>query len=137
MVRLVRRDTGEKIDVALKEAAARVAELLEQIQGDMLERARIERDASIKTAHCWEDFMTALSQGCMVLAPFCCEASWEKEVGVRSAAAGGGGGEDNVGMTGSAKALCIPLQQPEMPAGQKCFISGEAASKWVLFGRSY
>jgi len=76
----------------------------------------------------------------MALAPFCCTAEWEKEVGVRSGSAGDGGEDEdgqNVGLTGSAKALCIPLEQPEMPDGQLCFVSGEVAKKWVLFGRSY
>jgi hypothetical protein len=79
----------------------------------------------------------------MALAPFCCSPEWEKEVGVRSGGgvSSGDGGEEedgrNVGLTGSAKALCVPFEQPEMPDGQLCFVSGEVAKKWVLFGRSY
>jgi prolyl-tRNA synthetase len=37
----------------------------------------------------------------------------------------------------AAKTLCIPLEQPPLPEGTKCFISGKPAKKWVLWGRSY
>jgi prolyl-tRNA synthetase len=37
----------------------------------------------------------------------------------------------------AAKTLCIPFDQPELPAGTPCFISGKPAECWVLWGRSY
>ena len=36
-----------------------------------------------------------------------------------------------------AKTLCIPLDQPELPEGTKCFKSGKPAKNWALWGRSY
>ena len=42
---LVRRDTHEKITVSLDEIEAKVSELLDTIQSDMLERARAHRDS--------------------------------------------------------------------------------------------
>lgn len=36
-----------------------------------------------------------------------------------------------------AKTLCIPLEQPELPPGTKCFASGKDAKNWALWGRSY
>jgi hypothetical protein len=36
-----------------------------------------------------------------------------------------------------AKTLCIPLEQPELPPGTKCFVSGKPAKNWALWGRSY
>ena len=36
-----------------------------------------------------------------------------------------------------AKTLCIPLEQPDLPEGTKCFRSGKPAKNWVLWGRSY
>ncbi len=41
---LCRRDNREKIEVALDDLEAKAGELLEQIQTDMLERARAHRD---------------------------------------------------------------------------------------------
>ncbi len=39
--------------------------------------------------------------------------------------------------TAGAKTLCIPLEQPELPPGTKCFQSGKPAKNWALWGRSY
>ena len=36
-----------------------------------------------------------------------------------------------------AKTLCIPLEQPPLPEGTKCFASGKPAKNWALWGRSY
>lgn len=37
----------------------------------------------------------------------------------------------------AAKTLCIPFDQPDLPAGTPCFVSGQEAKCWVLWGRSY
>ena len=52
---LVRRDTHEKITVALAEIEEKVAELLETIQKDMLERARQHREEHTFDAHNMEE----------------------------------------------------------------------------------
>ena len=37
-----------------------------------------------------------------------------------------------------AKTLCIPFDQPEMPAGTMCFAAPDKpAKRWTLWGRSY
>ena len=33
--------------------------------------------------------------------------------------------------------LCIPFDQPDLPAGTLCFASGKPAKNWALWGRSY
>ena len=41
-------------------------------------------------------------------------------------------------LSGAIKTLCIPLEQPEMPRGQKCFFKKDMlAKRWCLMGRSY
>ncbi len=41
-------------------------------------------------------------------------------------------------LSGAIKTLCIPLEQPEMPAGTMCFHRKELpAKRWCLMGRSY
>ena len=52
---LVRRDTHEKITVAIDEIPAKVGELLETIQHDMFERAKAHRDAHTYDAHSLEE----------------------------------------------------------------------------------
>ena len=42
-------------------------------------------------------------------------------------------------LTGAAKSLCIPFDQPELPANTKCICAdcGCEAKNWTMFGRSY
>lgn len=40
-------------------------------------------------------------------------------------------------LTGSAKSLCIPFDQPDLPEGTVCVGCGSKAINWTLFGRSY
>ena len=40
-------------------------------------------------------------------------------------------------LTGAAKSLCVPFEQPALPEGAKCFACGKPAVNWTLFGRSY
>jgi len=44
--------------------------------------------------------------------------------------------EVGFGLSGSAKSLCIPLEQDDIH-NSKCFACGKEAQKWTLFGRSY
>ena len=47
-------------------------------------------------------------------------------------------GEDEKTSTSvAAKTLCIPFDQPELPAGTKCLVSDMDATCWILWGRSY
>ena len=58
----VRRDTREKIEIALDELEAKLPELLEQIQKDMFARAKAHRDAHIWDAHNYEEFTTIANE---------------------------------------------------------------------------
>ena len=53
---LVRRDTREKTFVSFEELETRTKELLDQIQTELLERAKAHRDAHIYDAHNYEEF---------------------------------------------------------------------------------
>jgi prolyl-tRNA synthetase len=81
----------------------------------------------METALDWEAFTAALDRRHMVLAPWADEEAVEEDVKKRSAGPGGAG----------AKTLCIPFEQPELPAGTRCFASGKPAVNWALWGRSY
>ncbi|CAI7806276.1 unnamed protein product, partial [Closterium sp. NIES-54] len=125
---LVRRDTGAKESAPWEGLGERVKALLATIHADMLARATKERDESIVKITQWEEFMPAIDARKMVLAPWCDEEAVEEDVRKRSAGAGEGG---------SAKTLCMPFEQPELPEGAICFASGKPAKKWALWGRSY
>mmetsp|Transcript_29974 Transcript_29974/g.96156 ORF Transcript_29974/g.96156 Transcript_29974/m.96156 type:complete len:100 (+) Transcript_29974:329-628(+) len=96
---------------------------------EMLVRATKERDGRITTITKWEEFTPALNNKHMVLAPWCEDKEseeWAKNKSSEESAEGG-----------AAKTLCIPFDQPPMPKGTKCFITGKPATRWTLFGRSY
>lgn len=124
---LVRRDTGTKEVVAWADLAGRVPALLDTIQAEMLASKQAAFDACLETATDWDGFMAALNRRHMVLAPWADEAAVEEDVRKRSSSA------DAMG----AKTLCIPLEQPPLPAGTACFASGKPAKNWALWGRSY
>lgn len=82
-MRLVRRDNGEKSDIAFTDAASVVAALLETIQDALLAAARRGRDEKMVTVTKWEDFVPALEKQCLVMTPFCDDREWEEKVKVR------------------------------------------------------
>lgn len=117
------------VQVAWDQLAARCEALCEQMQRDMLARATKARDACIETVLDWDGFVPALDRNHMVLTPWCEDTESEEEVKRRSGEASAEGG--------AAKTLCIPFEQPPMPPGTKCFITGRPATRWTLWGRSY
>ena len=157
-VMLVRRDTGAKESCAWGDLAARVPVLLEEIQGHLLAKARKERDERIEVVTKWDEFIPALDRGNMVLAPWCQlkeSEEWVKQQTKAAAEAGAAASQASVlsapadgeppmeegqkpALTGAAKTLCIPFNQPAMPENQLCFTgNGKAATAWCLWGRSY
>lgn len=72
-VRLVRRDNGAKIDVPMAGLAEKVQEILTSIQENLYNTAKEKRDACIEVVHTWDEFMTALNNKKMILAPWCDE----------------------------------------------------------------
>lgn len=120
----------------------------------MLARARRERDSHVSVVHSWPEFVPALDRGDMALAPWCQRIACEEDVKERTgpkaaaeavaaaaaadaAAAEAAAVEASKGLTGAAKTLCIPFEQPPMPEGAKCFCCGQDAQMWVMWGRSY
>lgn len=123
---VVRRDNFVKQNVPLDCLSSRVGELLEEIQKDMFERAKVKRDSCIVKAENWDEFINVLNNKMMVLAPWCDEVDVEEDVKAKTK-----------GEMGAAKTLCMPFDQPELPEGTVCFASGKPAKKWALWGRTY
>lgn len=117
---LVRRDTHEKINVALSEIAEKVDELLKTIQHDMYERAKAHRDAHTYDAHNMEEmkdiadnkpgFIRAMWCGCQE-----CEDKLKEQVGVTS--------------------RCMPFKQEKL--AETCVCCGKPATKMVYWGKAY
>jgi prolyl-tRNA synthetase len=117
-------------------------------QADMLAKARHERDSHISIVHAWADFIPSLDLGNMVLSPWCqriaCEEEVKERTGPKAAAAAAAAApteaeavEASKGLTGAAKTLCIPFEQPPIPEATPCFCCGQPAQTWVMWGRSY
>ncbi|GAA0184887.1 aminoacyl-tRNA synthetase [Lithospermum erythrorhizon] len=125
-VRAVRRDNSEKVDIEMKNLAKEVKDMLDNIQQNLFDTAKVKRDACIQVVKTWDEFMEALNQKKMIFAPWCDEEEVERDVKARTK-----------GETGAAKTLCSPFEQPDMPEGTLCFASGKPATKWTYWGRSY
>ena len=138
-VRMVRRLDNTKEDVPLSVLVPKIQLELELIQHQMYKNARSKHQTLTREVMQWADFVPALNDGCMCLTPFCNEPEWEETAKKRSKeeTLAGMEEEDNTATSAAAKTLCIPFDQPPMPEGTPCFISGKPAKCWVLWGRSY
>ena len=117
---ICRRDTREKLEVALSELEEKAGELLETIQQEMLERARAHRDAHTYTAKNMEEFRKIFREKSgFVKAMWCgcreCEDAVKEELSVTS--------------------RCIPFEQEQL--GDTCVCCGKPAGKMVYWGRAY
>ncbi len=117
---IVRRDTREKTIVTLEELAQKVTEILENMQKDMLERARTHREAHTYVAADYETFKTTINEK-----PGFVKAMW---CGCREC-------EDKVKEDVQATARCIPFEQETL--SDKCVVCGKPAKKMVYWGRAY
>jgi prolyl-tRNA synthetase len=117
---IVRRDNGERIETPIDQAAARSGELLEQIQKDMLERARVRRDSQTYPAHNMDEFRGIFdSRSGFVKAMWCgsreCEDKIKEQMAVTS--------------------RCIPFEQEQV--SDVCVCCGRPAKKMLYWGRAY
>ena len=117
---IVRRDTREKTVVSIDELDAKVAEILDTMQHDMLERAREHRDAHTTTAVTYDEFKDAVENK-----PGFVKAMW---CGDRAC-------EDKIKEDTSATARCMPFEQEHI--SDKCVCCGREAKTMVYWGKAY
>jgi prolyl-tRNA synthetase len=117
---LVRRDTHEKITVSLEELEAKVGEVLDTIQNDMLVRARAHRDAHTYEAVNYDSFVTTINEK-----PGFVKAMW---CGCREC-------EDKIKEDTGATSRCMPFKQETL--ADTCVCCGKPAAKMVYWGRAY
>ncbi|MCR4717864.1 MAG: proline--tRNA ligase [Lachnospiraceae bacterium] len=117
---LVRRDTREKIEVAIDDIPAEVSELMDVIHKDMYERALKHREENTHTATNWDEFKDIIEnkQG-FVKAMWCGDQACEEAI------------KDETG----ASTRCMPFDQEEL--SDVCVHCGKKAHKMVYFGRAY
>jgi len=117
---LVRRDTHEKITVSLDEINNKVGELLDTIQKDMLERARIHRDVHTYEATDMDTFIKTVEEK-----PGFVKAMW----------CGSQECEDKIKEITGATSRCMPFKQETL--ADTCVCCGKPAVKMVYWGRAY
>jgi prolyl-tRNA synthetase len=117
---VVRRDNREKTVVSLDNINEAVAEILEKMQSDMLERAIKHRDENTHEATNWDEFTDILTrkQG-FIKAMWCGERECEEAI------------KDETG----ASTRCMPFEQEHI--SDVCVHCGKPAKTLVYFGKAY
>ncbi|KDE08390.1 prolyl-tRNA synthetase [Microbotryum lychnidis-dioicae p1A1 Lamole] len=135
----VRRDTGNKSKLVIKDLTQSIPDLLDTIHDDMLNKARGEFNDHITVIERWEQIVPTLNKNHVVVLPWCEIEACEDEIKKRSAQESVEGAEDEKAPSAGAKSLCIPYDQARFGdvKGKKCPQCGEEAKRWTLFGRSY
>ena len=117
---VVRRDNGEKIDVALSDIESKVKELLVTIQKDMYEAAKTHRDAHTYVAVTMDEFEKAFTEKSgFVKAMWCGDRACEDEI------------KDKLAVT----SRCMPWEQEKL--SDVCVCCGKPAKKMVYWGKAY
>ena len=119
-LRVVRRDTGEKIDIAWSDAPTAIPALLEEIQQALLEKARAFRFANTHRVETLEQFKEILEkEGGFVDVYFSGTKEDEKAI------------KDATGAT----PRCYPTEWNGDTG--KCFYTGKEGARRAIFAKSY
>jgi prolyl-tRNA synthetase len=118
---MVRRDTGKKEFVPIKDVNTKLKSLLQDIQKNLLENAKKSLKDSIVDVKDWKEFLKAIKNKKMVRAGWCEDASCEDWIKEKS---------------GGAKSINIPFDQPKK-VPDKCAHCDKKAKSVALFAKSY
>lgn len=119
-VEIARRDTKAKQSVGMDDLPVRIINLLQQIQEDMFEKAKIYRDEHITKADNWDEFVQLLNEKGGFIS-----AHWD----------GTDETEEKIKEQTKATIRCIPLEG-ETEEG-KCILTGKPSKQRVLFAQAY
>ena len=116
---LFRRDTLEKVSAPIEGLCARISDLLETVQKEMLEKSRKLRDERTKYCETYEEIKAAIEGGCFAEAPWCGDPACEQKI------------KDEL----AATSRVMPLVQNRM--AKKCACCGKDAPTTVYFAKAY
>ena len=117
---IVRRDTREKIVTALENLSAKLAQVLDTMQKEMLGRARAHRDSHTYDVQTYEEFVKTIN---------------EKPGFVRAMWCGDQACEDKIKEDTTATARCMPFKQEKL--SDVCVCCGKPAKALVYWGKAY
>ena len=118
-VEVMRRDTLEKETLPLEGIEETVAGMLEDIQKNLLEKARKYREEMTTTADTYEEFKEKIEKGGFIL------AHWD----------GTPETEEKIKEETKATIRCIPFEGDTTPG--VCMVTGKPSARRVIFARSY
>lgn len=118
-VEVMRRDTLEKETLPLEGIEEKVETLLEDIQKNLLEKARKYREEMTTTADTYEEFKEKIENGGFIL------AHWD----------GTPETEEKIKEETKATIRCIPFEGDTTPG--VCMVTGKPSARRVIFARSY
>ncbi len=117
---LVRRDTREKIFVSLDELEGKIAEVLEDIQQSLYNKALAHREECTFDAHDYEEFK---------------DIAENKPGFIRGMWCGDEACEDKIKAETGATARCMPFEQEHID--DNCVCCGRPAKTMVYWGKAY
>ena len=117
-VTLARRDTSAKFPAPMADVAARVPDLLKDIQASLLRRATEFRDANTHDVQTWGELAEAVADG-FARAWWCGSAECEAKIKEET----------------KATTRCIPFDQPGGTG--RCVVCGAEAREQAIFARAY
>ena len=118
---IVRRDTREKTIVSLDEVNEKLTEVLETMQNDMLERAKVFLASHINDAHDYNEFKAiAETKPGFIRAMWCGDEACENKIK-----------EDT-----TVTSRCMPFNDQEQ-ISDVCVCCGKPAHKLVYWGKAY
>lgn len=106
--------------VPLDGAAARIGEILQQMQKDLFERARTFRDANLHVVDSYDEFKQRIEEPGGF---FLCHWDGTSET------------ENKIANETKATIRCIPSDRPQ-EAG-KCMVTGQPSAGRVIFAKAY
>jgi prolyl-tRNA synthetase len=77
---VVKRNTSEKLQIKISEVAKKIPEILDKMQNELYEKAKIKLDEDIVKAKTWEDFKNAIKNKKIVEINWCGDENCEKEI---------------------------------------------------------
>lgn len=117
-----RRDTGEKQSLPIQGIDKEISLILDQMQNDMLSKAKSFLSESIVNVDNLKDAKKAFKNKKLIFAPWCTTTECELEFKNKS---------------NGAKSLNSPLECSEVSSGTKCFMCSKDAQANFYFGKSY
>ncbi|GIV55163.1 MAG: proline--tRNA ligase [Candidatus Kapaibacterium sp.] len=119
-IEVARRDTKEKRSIPVSSAVEQIQQLLEEIQQNLLDRARRFVESNTHRVESFEEFERTIEEcGGFVLAHWDGTAETEAHIKERT----------------KATIRCIPLDSPSEPG--RCIVTGKPSVRRVLFARAY